>query len=114
MPWKIEIEDEPCSANLLIGPKSRVVIVFVIGIEIEVSAEWQQTACVDACVTPLSIPAGMEEFDAGIRPGMIGVNCETVFHGSNRHEHLIRAKTRSSPAFARAQEHTTAMRGTLR
>ena len=81
MPWKIKIENESCSVNLLIRPGPRVVIVFVIGIEIEVSVEWQQTPYVEACVTPLGIPTGMEEFDASVRPGMIGVNCETAFHG---------------------------------
>jgi hypothetical protein len=77
MSWKVKTEDKSFSVNLLVGAGSSVVIVFVIGSEIEVSAEWQGTAYIETCVTPLGIPAGVDEFDAGIRPGMVVANCKT-------------------------------------
>ena len=79
MIWKVKIENESCSVDLLVGLGSRVVIVFVVRIELEVSAERQQAARIEACVAPFGILAGVKEFGADVRSGMIEVNCEAAF-----------------------------------
>lgn len=77
--WKVKIENESCSIDLSVGLGSRVVIVFVVGIELEVSAERQQAACIEACVAPFGVLAGVEELGTDVGSGMIGVNCEATF-----------------------------------
>jgi hypothetical protein len=76
----VNIHDDPEGVDLLVWAFSRVVFVFVVGIDLKALSERKNGARIERCATPLMVFAVVKELSAHVRTQMIGVDSKSTFN----------------------------------